>query len=42
MLSDYIDGSLSEPEKQELERYLRDHPSGREELAQLEFIKHLP
>ena len=41
MLSDYIDGSLSEPEKQELERYLRDHPSAREELAQLEFIKHL-
>ncbi|MFZ1977509.1 MAG: hypothetical protein WAV76_06095 [Bacteroidota bacterium] len=41
MLSNYIDGSLSAAEKQEFEIYIHDHPSVREELAQLEFLKHL-
>jgi hypothetical protein len=40
-LSNYIDGSLSAAQKQELETYLQDHASAKEELAQLEFLKHM-
>jgi hypothetical protein len=41
MLSNYVDGSLSESQRHDFESYLREHPSARQELAQAERLKKM-